>query len=85
MKLKSTNLIRNRGGHSRGPYSCPIHIPIESCQALFNEAGIEPAPKAVGALGDILENFAISIFKNYDGKTMSEEQLGITLRNVLGE
>jgi len=84
MKIKSDELLKDRGGIT-GNYSCPVHINVESCLALFREAGVKPAPKAVGVLGDILENFAMSIVCNHSGKSMTVEQLKSKLRDVLGE
>lgn len=84
MKLKSEELLRDRPGVS-GTYSCPVHIPVEACLALFQEMGVNPAPKAVGVLGDILENFAIRIVGSHSGKSMSVEQLQTRLKDAIGE
>ena len=84
MKIHANKLLESRGGHT-GNYSCPVHIPIDACKALFREVGIQPAPKAVGVLGDILENFAISILDGFNGSTISASELGNQLKKALGE
>ncbi len=65
MEVTTSELLKDRGGHTRGNYSCPVYISVEACKALFGEAGVEPAPKAVGVLGDILENFAMSLIGEF--------------------
>ncbi len=83
MKIKSNELLKVRPGIT-AKYSCPVHIPNEACLALFREKGVEPEPKAVGTLGDILENFALKIIGNHSGKKMSVNQLQSQLKSVLG-
>jgi hypothetical protein len=84
MKVSTEELLEDRGGHT-GNYSCPVHISVEACKALFEEVGVTPTPKAVGTLGDILENFAIAMLRGFDGTTMSPSQVASGLRNALGE
>jgi hypothetical protein len=84
MKINAAELLKTRPGLT-GKYSCPVHIPNEACLALFNEKGVEPDHKAVGVLGDILENFALKIVGKYSGKRMSVSQLQSELKLVLGE
>ncbi|MCK4818631.1 hypothetical protein KA005_22865 [bacterium] len=84
MKVKADELLKTRPGLS-GKYSCPVHIPNEACLALFREKGVDPDPKAVGILGDILENFALKVVGKYSGRRMSVRQLQSELKFVLGE
>lgn len=84
MKVTAAELLKTRPGLT-GKYSCPVHIPTEACLALFNEKGVEPEPKAVGVLGDILENFALQIIGKHSGKRMTVGQLQSDLKLVLGE
>lgn len=65
--------------YSTPNYNCPKHISIDACLALFSEAGVDPEPKAVGCLGDILENFALALLKDARG-AMTRDSLAERLR-----
>ena len=82
MKLNISYLMKKRGGSSNN-YDCPIHIRPESCMKLYEEAGAKPESGAVGALGDVLENFAIAIIKNAGCKKVSVLDLEQSLKNIL--
>lgn len=83
MKLSISYLMKERGGSSNN-YDCPIHIAPESCMKLYEEVGVKPEPGAVGALGDVLENFAIVIIKNIGHKKVSVQDLAQSVKNTLG-
>jgi hypothetical protein len=82
MKLNYQKLIKDREGYS-GNYSCPQYISTEAILKLFEEVGITPEPKAVGVLGDILENFALSILEPHNKKSISVDELKNNLRNII--
>lgn len=77
-------LMKDRGGKS-GTYSCPVHISTNACLALFQEVGVQPEHKAVGALGDILENFAIKIIKISNSSRMTVSDLEFSLNSFFGD
>lgn len=82
MKLSISYLMKDRGGNSN-KYDCPIHIPVESCMKLYEEVGVKPKSGAVGALGDVLENFAIAVIKNIGHKKVSVQDLEKSLKDTL--
>jgi len=63
---RSEELLRSRGGMT-GNYSCPVHLSTSNCKKLFDEAGVEAEDKCIGMMGDVLENFAVSILRNHQG------------------
>ena len=67
--------------YSTPNYNCPKHISIDACLALVSEAGIQAEPKAVGCLGDILENFALALLKGERG-TLTRDRLAEKLRGI---
>jgi len=76
-------LLRDRKGVT-GNYSCPVHISVEACLHLFEEAGIEPQPKTVGRLGDVLENFALYLLSDWSGRQMTPDDLADRLKKAIG-
>jgi len=79
--LRADDLLKQRT-HS-GNYGCPIHISIRACKRLFKEAGLTPEPEAVGTLGDILENFALSLLSARNGPGITRSELKQLLREVI--
>jgi hypothetical protein len=49
---------------------------------LFEELGIQPEPRAIGTLGDILENFALHLLSGRSNSSMTVEELAIQLEAV---
>jgi hypothetical protein len=84
MKLNYEKLIKDREGFS-GNYSCPKYISTDAIIKLFDEAGLNPEPKAVGVLGDILENFALSILDGHQKNSISASELKNNLKNIVQE
>jgi|GEM_PF-2848419 len=72
--LRAADLLKQRM-HSNYNEGCPIHISIRACKRLFKEAGLRPDPEAVGTLGDILENFALSLLKGRKGPQITRSEL----------
>lgn len=64
--------------------SCPKHISIDACYALFAEARVNPEPKAVGRLGDMLENLTMALLEGEGGRSMSPQRLEEKLRGLCG-
>ena len=84
MKISVDKLMKSRGGSSNN-YDCPIHISPEACMKLYEEVGVKPKSGAVGALGDVLENFAIAVIKNSNTKTMSIKSLERSLNDIFNK
>lgn len=82
--MNADKLLKSRGGPSHPNYSCPKHISVDACKALFDEIGATPEPKAVGVLGDILENFALELMEDFKGKPMALNDLQQSLRKKVG-
>lgn len=80
--LKADDLLKPRKYSSDYQPTCPIHISIGSCKKLFQEAGLKPDPAAIGTLGDILENFAISLLKRARKPQITKSELAQLLRET---
>ena len=74
-------VIRRMSDHYQP--SCPIHLSMSSCEALFQEGGIAPDQQAVGCLGDILENFALKILAEVRGTEANRDEVETALRRLM--
>lgn len=78
-------LLKDRGGISRENYACPVHVSTDACKLLFEEAKVVPTPKAVGVLGDVLENYALLLLEKWKGKKITEQDIAQRVAEVMEE
>ena len=80
--LKAEDLLQVRKV-SNNYNGCPKYVSIEACRELFTELGLNPSPKAVGTLGDIMENFAIAVLRSCDKEKISKTDLEKSVNSII--
>lgn len=79
---RSEELLKSRGGMS-GNYSCPVYLSTSNCKKLFDEADVEADDKCIGMMGDVLENFAISILRRHKGGKLTPNAFRALVADVV--
>ena len=81
--LTPENLLQVRRYSENYQPTCPVHLRIQDCAALFHESGLIPDRQAVACLGDILENFALYVLDRLSAGEIGRYEVERALKDVL--